>query len=86
VVGDTREGVDEGSRDAADAESLYRLLETHVVPLYYDRDADGIPRGWLPVMKQAIRTVAPRFSARRMVKEYVERLYAPAADGAARPE
>ena len=66
--------------DAADAASLYRLLEEEVVPTYYDRDANGVPHRWLAVVKESIRTVAPRFSARRMVKEYVDRMYAPALE------
>ena len=49
-------------------------------PRYYERDASGVPHRWMAVVKQAIRTVAPRFSARRMVKEYVERMYAPAIE------
>ena len=53
--------------------ALYRLLEEEVVPAFYDRDADGVPRRWLAIVKESIRTVAPRFSARRMVKEYAER-------------
>ena len=64
--------------DGADANALYRLLEEEVVPAYYDRDARGISRRWMAVVKEAIRTVAPRFCARRMVKEYGERMYAPA--------
>ena len=64
--------------DAADADALYTILEQQVVPTFYERDARGIPRRWLAVVRESIRTVAPRFSARRMVKEYVERMYAPA--------
>ncbi len=64
--------------DAADAAALYRLLEEEVVPAFYDRDSSGVPHRWMAVVKRAICTVAPRFSARRMVKEYVERMYAPA--------
>ena len=64
--------------DAADAHALYTLLETQVVPTFYDRDAAGVPRRWLGIVRESIRTVAPRFSARRMVKEYVERMYTPA--------
>jgi glycogen phosphorylase len=64
--------------DGADANALYRLLEEEVVPAYYDRDARGISRRWMAVVKEAIRTVAPQFSARRMVKEYGQRMYAPA--------
>jgi starch phosphorylase len=71
-------GSDEGAIDAADADALYRLLEEEIVPTFYDRGADQIPRRWLNVVRQAIRTVAPQFSTRRMVKEYVERMYVPA--------
>ena len=69
--------MDEASRDEIDVESLYSLLEKEVVPLYYDRDSDGIPRGWVQVMKEAIKQGAPAFSARRMVQEYTERMYLP---------
>jgi starch phosphorylase len=70
---------DPGARDSADAESLYRLLEEEVVPLFYKRDADDVPRGWVRVMKEAIRTAVPVFCTRRMLKEYTERFYVPAA-------
>jgi glycogen phosphorylase len=70
-----------GDVDAADAESLYQLLEREVVPAFYDRDARGIPRRWLTLVKQAISTITPRFSARRMFKEYVEKAYGPAITG-----
>ena len=69
---------DESAADQADAESLYRLLEDEVVPAFYDRDAAGLSRRWVHFVKQAIRSVAPAFSTRRMVKEYVHRLYVPA--------
>lgn len=67
------------AQDAHDADQLYRILEQDVVPLYYMRDRDDIPRGWIQIVKDAIRTIAPRFSARRMVKEYMEVMYAPAS-------
>ena len=66
--------------DAADADALYRLLEEEVVPAFYDRDRSHVPHRWMAIVKEAIRTVAPRFSARRMVKEYAERMYAPALE------
>jgi starch phosphorylase len=66
--------------DAADASALYRLLEEEVVPAFYDRDRSNVPHRWIATVKEAIRTVAPRFSARRMVKDYAARLYAPALD------
>ncbi len=69
---------DPQAQDTFDAGSVYRLLEEEVTPLYYDRDRDGIPRGWVQVMREAIRSNAPRFSTRRMVKEYVNLLYLPA--------
>ena len=65
--------------DAADAEALYALLENEVVPRFYDRDKQGIPRRWLSVVRNAMVTVTPRFSARRMVKDYADGLYVPAA-------
>jgi glycogen phosphorylase len=63
--------------DAADADALYRLLETEVVPAFYDRDARSVPHRWIATVKESIRTVGPSFAARRMVKEYAERMYAP---------
>jgi starch phosphorylase len=70
--------------DAADAAALYRLLEEQIVPAFYDRDASQVPHAWLATIKEAIRTVTPRFCSRRMVKQYVERMYAPALKTAAR--
>jgi glycogen phosphorylase len=67
-----------GDLDAADAEALYTLLENEVVPAFYDRDAHNLPLRWLAMVKQSMLSVTPRFSARRMVKDYVERAYAPA--------
>jgi glycogen phosphorylase len=66
--------------DAADARALYRLLEEEIVPAFYDRDGDNVPRRWLALVKESIRTITPRFSARRMVKEYVTRMYVPAME------
>jgi glycogen phosphorylase len=65
--------------DEAEAEALYRLLESRVVPLFYDRDPDGLPSGWLAMMRASIRHVASRFSARRMVLDYRTECYLPAA-------
>ena len=63
-----------------DATALYELLENEVVPLFYERDAKGIPCGWLKIVKETIRTVAPQFSMSRMVKEYTEKLYVPSME------
>jgi starch phosphorylase len=65
-------------RDRVDAEALYKTLEEQVIPLYYDVGEDGIPHGWVAMMKEAIKTCAPTFSARRMLKEYAKRAYIPA--------
>jgi glycogen phosphorylase len=73
---------DPAAADARDAESLYRVLEETIVPLYYDRDAEGVPHGWLRVVRRAMQTLTPAFSARRMMKEYVERMYLPAVTAA----
>ncbi len=75
------EGISDEDRDIADANELYRVLEEEVVPLYFDRDSDGVPRGWVKLIKEAIRTAAPIYSARRMVKEYTERMYIEAMKG-----
>ena len=69
---------DQETVDAADAAALYRILEEEVVPTFYDRDPHGIPRRWLAIVRQAMLSVAPRFSARRMVREYAEGMYVPA--------
>jgi len=67
--------------DARDAEAMLRVLHEHVIPLYYNRDADGLPRQWIARMKRAIRTLGWRFSADRMVVDYVRKAYVPAAGG-----
>ena len=67
--------------DARDADALRKVLADEVVPLFYDRDADGLPRAWIARVKRAIRTLGWRFSADRMVMDYVMRAYIPAAGG-----
>jgi starch phosphorylase len=61
--------------DAADAESLYQVLEEVLIPLYYERDNDGLPRKWIAMMKRSIETLMPQFNSDRMVKEYADRIY-----------
>ena len=72
---------DPATVDALDAEQLYQLLEQEVVPMWYDRDEHGVPRQWVRVMKEAIRTAGQQFTARRMVQDYVTRYYAPMLRG-----
>jgi len=75
------EGIPGHRDDGADAEALYTLLENEVIPLYYlERSDDNIPREWLGRVRESIRTLAPRFSMRRMLREYVERMYHPAEE------
>ena len=67
-----------GNRDQRDAGAIYRILEEEVIPLYYKVSDEGIPSEWVKLMKECIKSNAPRFSARRMVKEYIEKFYAKA--------
>lgn len=79
AFGEQREYQNEELQAEADALALYSVLEREIIPLFYDRDAQGVPHGWLSVMKEAILTCAPQFSMARMVKEYTERFYVPGA-------
>jgi starch phosphorylase len=79
AIGEEREYQDQATQDAADADALYEALERDIVPCFFNRDAAGIPQGWIDVMRAAIRTCAPRFSMRRQVKDYANMLYIPAA-------
>ena len=65
--------------DPADAQDLYRILEQELIPAYYERDADGFPDRWAQLMRNSIASAIWRFSTTRMLHEYVERLYLPAA-------
>ena len=78
IDGPAPEGEDEAGQDARHANALYDILEQQVIPLFHDRDADGIPRRWLAMVKRSLRTNGPRFSAARMVEEYAGRIYPPA--------
>ena len=69
-------------QDEVDANSLYTLLEQEVVPLYYDREEDQLPSGWLAMMRESIRSIMPVFNTYRMVQEYTQRLYLKAIDKA----
>jgi glycogen phosphorylase len=79
AIGEDANTSDQELQDRIDSDSLYRLLEEEIVPLYYDRDEQGIPHGWVQMMKASIRTNAPVFNTDRMVAEYVAKMYAPGA-------
>jgi starch phosphorylase len=85
AIGEAEEPLlDPEASDLRHAEELYQLLETRIVPTYYDRGPDGVPGRWLKVVRRAIQTLAPTFSSRRMLKQYVEQLYATAMTGTPR--
>jgi starch phosphorylase len=76
-IGDGHVFSAEDEEDREDATDLYRVLEREVIPLYYQRDADGLPRAWLHTIREAIKSAAPHFTTRRMVKEYTRNMYLP---------
>jgi glycogen phosphorylase len=75
AIGEDKEMESQSVQDAQDAESLYTTLEHEIIPLFYDRDQHDISNGWIARVKESLKTNIPQFSTRRMVKEYVERLY-----------
>jgi len=79
AIGDEIETYDPTDEDRSDAAALYRLLEEEVVPLYYQQDRNGVPHGWVHMVKEAIGSIVPHFCTRRVLKEYIERMYIPAA-------
>lgn len=79
TIGQEKEYASLEEQDTEDAESLYATLESSIVSLYYDRGASGVPEGWVAMMKEAMKTVAPTFSTQRMVQDYVRELYVPHA-------
>ena len=75
AIGNGSDTTDVAAVDALDAESLYRTLEQDVVPTFYARDNNGVPRQWIAMMKRAIESLAPRFNSNRMVEDYVRQIY-----------
>ena len=74
AIGDLSEVADDEA-DRLDAESMYRVFEQEVIPQFYERDSQGIPRRWVAMMKRSIRTLVPLFSSDRMVADYAQRIY-----------
>ncbi|MDQ2966674.1 MAG: alpha-glucan family phosphorylase, partial [Chloroflexota bacterium] len=85
AIGGRETNPDEAAQDWADAMDLYRLLENEVVPGYYDRTKAGLPRTWVDLMRRSMGSTIWRFSTTRMLQEYAEQLYLPAA-GVATPK
>jgi starch phosphorylase len=75
AIPNEREFDNHDAEDEHDVNAIYQLLEDEIVPLFYSRDRDNVPRGWVEIMREAIRSNAPRFSTRRMVKEYTTEMY-----------
>lgn len=80
AIGAGEDYADHLYQDDVESRAFYELLESEIVPAFYSRTSDGIPRAWLQRMKRSIGTVAPFFNTNRMVQEYVERCYWPAAE------
>ena len=79
AIGNGEEHVDRDYQDQAESTMLYDLLEKEVIPLFYWRGPDGLPRDWILRMKASIRTISSRFNTNRMVEEYTEGIYLPRA-------
>jgi len=78
-LGDGREHDTDPAWDALEAEQLYQRLENEIIPLFYKRDVQGLPREWLTRIRSSMMKLAPQFSSNRMLQEYVEKFYHPAA-------
>jgi len=78
AIGRGEEYDDADHGDSIEARALYQLLENEIVPLFYDRGLDRIPRRWVAMMKSSIAAIAPAFNSARMMREYVENAYVPA--------
>ncbi|HEV8158153.1 MAG TPA: hypothetical protein VGP58_03925, partial [Pyrinomonadaceae bacterium] len=74
-VADDEDKSDEAKINAQDSESLYTILETEVVPVYYAKDENGLPGEWIRRMKNSLASLSPQFSSDRMVKDYIEKIY-----------
>lgn len=81
AIGNGRTHVDQEIQDKRDGDDLIRVLTEEVIPCFFDRDADDLPQAWIGRMKRAIRTLGWRFNADRMVMDYVQHTYVPAAGG-----
>lgn len=78
AIGSGEEYTDTNLQDQIESDALYDLLDEEIVPLFYDRGSDGLPRGWIERMKTSMRALCPRFNSNRMMREYTERFYVPA--------
>jgi starch phosphorylase len=79
-VGDHQNYPTEAAQDAEEAEQLYSVLENEVIPLFYQREASGVPSDWVAMMRESMARLTGQYSANRSVREYTERFYLPAAE------
>ena len=80
AIGDGKVYGDQAYQDHIEGEAIYSLLEKEIVPLFYDRGPDGLPRNWIAKMKESVKTICPLFNTHRMVAEYTDHLYMPTLD------
>ena len=80
AIGSGEEYEDQDYQDRVESEALYNVLEHDVVPLFYNRDSDGLPTSWIAKMKSSMKKLCPRFNSNRMAAEYVERFYLSSAN------
>jgi starch phosphorylase len=78
AIGDGRAYDDLAYQDHVESESLYNLLEREIIPLFYERSADDLPRGWIARVKESMKTIMPVYNTNRMLREYTEQMYLPA--------
>ncbi len=86
TIGGGEDFEDEVYQDEVESTALYDLLEKEIVPIFYDRSSDDVPREWTRIMKNSMRTVNAEFNTNRMVEEYTQRFYVPALENAQRLE
>ncbi|MCU0550274.1 MAG: alpha-glucan family phosphorylase [Leptolyngbya sp. Prado105] len=77
AIGEDAHTSDQALQDKIDSDSLYDLLENQIIPLYYEQDENGVPHGWVQMMKASIKTNCPAFNTHRMIADYVAQVYAP---------
>ena len=75
AIGDDSHPRNVEEQDRRDAENLFQVLTEEVIPCYFERDADGIPRRWIQMMRRAMATLVPQFNTWRMVQEYTRKYY-----------
>lgn len=79
AIGDRSDVQDEGHQDWLDSKSLYQLIENEIAPMFYHRSENGVPRGWMQMVKRSMMQLGPEFSNSRMVRQYAEMFYMPSA-------